>query len=356
MRPKYIPFLKAKANEFGAIKVLEDTQKDVIAPFFDLPFKKDMTADLLKKVIDGAARKFALNMKGVSEYFVDDYDIPDNLIINGKQGYEYFAERMFAENLNFNPVVGLDRSAARQSCVFSAAIRDIAKNRRVALRVTADDLSDYRLVRSDILDLIRKGEGVYDRWVLVIDNRVCLGADAATRATQIASFCSAAYADHAYEGIVITGSSLPPVIGDILATNNEIHLVRNEIGIYNLAVKLISDAKIFFGDYTVVSPNYSDSDIAPQNMLNVTAPKVVYSYSQNHYIVRGGSLKSHPRGFKQYNDIAAKIVAQPFFRHNFSAGDLFLADKALGNGSNVMPGSILKPTINSHITYMISIL
>lgn len=34
-----------------------------------------MTADLLKKVIDGAARKFALNMKGVSEYFVDDYDI-----------------------------------------------------------------------------------------------------------------------------------------------------------------------------------------------------------------------------------------------------------------------------------------
>lgn len=34
MMPKYIPFLKAKANEFGAIKVLEDTQKDVIAPFF----------------------------------------------------------------------------------------------------------------------------------------------------------------------------------------------------------------------------------------------------------------------------------------------------------------------------------
>lgn len=154
-----------------------------------------------------------------------------------------------------------------------------------------------------------------------------MGADAATRATQIASFCSAAYADHAYEGIVITGSSLPPVIGDILATNNEIHLVRNEIGIYNLAVKLISDAKIFFGDYTVVSPNYSDSDIAPQNMLNVTAPKVVYSYSQNHYIVRGGSLKSHPRGFKQYNDIAAKIVAQPFSGITFLLAIYFLPTK-----------------------------
>ncbi|SUC63389.1 Uncharacterised protein [Pseudomonas aeruginosa] len=249
-----------------------------------------MTADLLKKVIDGAARKFALNMKGVSEYFVDDYDIPDNLIINGKQGYEYFAERMFAENLNFNPVVGLDRSAARQSCVFSAAIRDIAKNRRVALRVTADDLSDYRLVRSDILDLIRKGEGVYDRWVLVIDNRVCLGADAATRATQIASFCSAAYADHAYEGIVITGSSLSARDWGYLS-----HKQRNP---FSPPMKLASTIwpsslsltqKYSLVTTTVVSPNYSDSDIAPQNMLNVTAPKVVYSYSQNHYIVRGAA-------------------------------------------------------------------
>lgn len=354
--PKYIPFLKAKANEFGAIKALGNTQKELIAPFFDLPLKKDMTGAVLKKVIDGAARKFALNMKGIPEYFVDDYDIPDNLIINGKQGYDYFAECMLAESLNFNPVVGLDRTAARQSCVFGAAIRKTAKNRRIALRVTADDLNDYRLVRSEILDLIRQGEGIYDRWVLVIDNRVCLNVNAATRATQISNFCSAAYADYAYEGIVITGSSLPPVIGDILATNNEIHFPRNEISIYNLATRSILGAKVFFGDYTVVSPDYSDSDIEPQNMLNVTAPKVLYSYDHNHYIVRGGSLKSHARGFKQYNDIAARIVAQPFFRHNFSVGDLFLADKALGNGSTVMPGSILKPTINSHITYMVSIL
>lgn len=40
MMPKYIPFLKAKANEFGAIKVLEDTQKDVIAPFLTCLLKK----------------------------------------------------------------------------------------------------------------------------------------------------------------------------------------------------------------------------------------------------------------------------------------------------------------------------
>ncbi|MCY1560405.1 hypothetical protein D9M68_975360 [compost metagenome] len=72
--------------------------------------------------------------------------------------------------------------------------------------------------------------------------------------------------------------------------------------------------------------------------------------------MRGGSLKSHPRGFKQYNDIARDIVAKSFFRRGFSAGDLFLVDKAAGIGSTVMPGSILKPTINLHIAFMLHVL
>lgn len=47
--PKYIPFLKAKANEFGAIKSLSKERKKLVAPFFDLPLKKDMDAKVLKK-------------------------------------------------------------------------------------------------------------------------------------------------------------------------------------------------------------------------------------------------------------------------------------------------------------------
>lgn len=354
--PKYIPFLKAKANEFGAIKSLEIERKQMIAPFFDLPLKKDMTDLSLGNVIDGVSRKFSLNLAGVPEYFVDDYDIPDNLRVGGRLGYEYLADCMYKEKLSFNPVVGLDRSPARQACVFGSSVVRVAKNRRIALRVTAEDLISYKLVRSDILDLIAKGQGIYDSWILVVDNRVCSGGDAITRASQIIDFCSAASADYSYEAIVIAGSSLPPVIGDVLSTNSEINLKRSEIEIYNSVIKSLGGLSVVFGDYTVVSPDYSDSDIDPRNMLNVTAPKVVYSHADQHYIVRGGSLKLHIRGFKQYNDIAKLIVSKSFFRHNFSAGDMFLAEKATGVGSTVMPGTILKPTINSHIAFMLHVL
>ncbi|QQE89187.1 beta family protein [Azotobacter chroococcum] len=354
--PKYMPFLKAKANEFGAIKSLSKERKQLVAPFFDFPLKKDMDASTLKKNIETAARKFCLNMKGVPEYFVDDYDIPDSILIGGRPSYEYFAACMHAQDLNFNPVVGIDRTTDRNSCVFTSAITRVVKNRRIALRISSDDLISYNLVRADILHLIAMGNGIYDRWVLVIDNRVCKGVDPLARAAQIRAFCIAAAADHAYEAIVITGSTLPPVAGDVLSTNSEIHLARNEIAIYSNAITGLSGYHIIFGDYTIVSPDYSDSDIDPRNMLNVTAPKVVYSYEDKHYIVRGGGIKTHSRGFKQYNDIAATIVAKSFFRHGNSEGDLYLVEKAAGLGSTVMPGSVLKPTINSHISFMLDLL
>ena len=354
--PKYIPFLKAKANEFGAIKSLSKERKQLIAPFFDLPLKKNMDAKTLTKTIETAARKFCLNTKGVPEYFVDDYDIPDSILIGGRPSYEYFAACMHAQALSFNPVVGIDRTADRNACVFTPAITMAVKNRRIALRISSDDLISYNLIRTDILHLIAMGKGIYDRWVLVIDNRVCKGVDATARAAQIQAFCLAAAVDQAYEAIVITGSSLPPVTGSILSTNNEIHLVRNETAIYSSSITGLNGHKVIFGDYTIVSPDYSDSDIDPRNMLNVTAPKVVYSYEDKHYIVRGGGIKTHPRGFKQYNDIASTIVAKSFFRHGNSEGDLYLVQKAAGLGSTVMPGSILKPTINSHIAFMLDLL
>ncbi len=351
--PKYVPFLKAKANEFGAIKSLTASRKEQIVPFFDLPFKKGMDEQSLTKKIDAVARKFRLNLNGVAEYFIDDYDIPDKILIGGRPSYEYLAKRLRAEGLGFNPVVGIDRSASRNACVFASSITESAKCKRIALRITSSDITSYALIRSEILELIKLGDGIYDHWILVIDNRVCKDANATIRADQIEAFCLAALSDFAYQAVVITGSSLPPVSGDVLPTNSELHLNRKEMEIFKLAAPKLISNQVVFGDYTIVSPDYSDSDIDPRNMLNVTAPKVIYSYDHKHYIVRGGGIKTHPRGFKQYNDIATKIIGKSFFRAGNSEGDIFLTQKSTGLGKTVMPGSILKPTINSHISFML---
>lgn len=103
----------------------------------------------------------------------------------------------------------------------------------------------------------------------------------------------------------------------------------------------------------MVSPNYSDLDIIPEAMLNVTAPKILYPFDNYHYIIRGGALKTHPRRFAQYFDLAETLVAKNFFRgRDYSFGDRFLEEKSCGTGNCVTPASIIKPAVNAHITFM----
>ena len=90
-------------------------------------------------------------------------------------------------------------------------------------------------------------------------------------------------------------------------------------------------------------------------MLNVLAPKILYTFDRHHYIIRGGAIRTHVRGFLQYNDLAAEIITKPFYRGaEYSFGDNYIAEKSHSVGSNVMPSTIIKPTVNSHITYMLN--
>ena len=47
-------------------------------------------------------------------------------------------------------------------------------------------------------------------------------------------------------------------------------------------------------------------------------------------------------------------MSNPFYRgHHYSFGDSFIEEKSRNTGSSVMPGTILKPTINAHMTYVL---
>ncbi|WP_419204682.1 beta family protein [Bordetella trematum] len=187
-----------------------------------------------------------------------------------------------------------------------------------------------------------------------MDNRLCLNVNAEDRSQKIVSFINSAVDRLDIYAFIISGSSISASIRDILNVEKEHHHARTELDIYRNTVPHLRGRNIYLGDYTVVSPYYSDVDIPKEAMQNVTAPKVIYSYGSNHYIARGGAIKTHKRGLHQYNDIAAHIVKQPFYRTpGYSYGDNFIYLKSLGQGNKVTPGSILKPTINLHITYML---
>ena len=86
---------------------------------------------------------------------------------------------------------------------------------------------------------------------------------------------------------------------------------------------------LYIGDYTIVSPNYSEVSLPGNVMYNVMTPKTVYSYDNKHYFIRGGSLKTHPDGSSQFNEQARVIMSKPFYRgQHYSFGDSFIEEKS----------------------------
>lgn len=347
----YVPFLKLKVNEIGALKTLSTDIKEKIVPFFDLVKRSDTSEVAFEDMVKRSATSVAKNLKGIHTFYLDNFDIDDQIIINKKNNYAFVIESF--SDTEFIPVVGLDRTAGRNKLVFDYKKDGAIKSSTIAIRLVAEDFKSFDLVRDEIGYLLEQGDGLFAEWHLILDNRVCMNIDVNKRTSELVQFIKACAKVFDFYSIIVVGSSIPSSIKEILPVESEIAHVRTELRIYTEAAKELGGFNLCLGDYTIVSPLYSDLDIPPEAMLNVIAPKVIYSHGSVHYIGRGGALRTHARGSMQYNDIAKKIISQPFYRGvAYSFGDEFLDEKANFVGNSVTPSSILKPTINTHITYM----
>jgi len=66
----YIPFLKLKVNEVGALKALTaDIKKNGIVPFFDLAKKEGMTTSSFQQMVKKAVTSLSRNLSGIDAFF-----------------------------------------------------------------------------------------------------------------------------------------------------------------------------------------------------------------------------------------------------------------------------------------------
>ncbi|GAB6405054.1 beta family protein [Pseudomonas sp. MHK4] len=348
----YTPFLKTKTNEIGALKVLDSALKPFISPFFDFPMKKGLNEDSLKKSIDGTYKKIKTHLKEYSDFYLDNFDIPDAITIAGKDNYIYAINKF--TDTQFIPVVAIERTSQRNDAVFHSKSTNDIKSDVVALRVQPEDFQQYSVTKSEIQALVSKCLANFTSVILILDNRICRTCDTVKRAAEITNFILAIKRDFSFSKIIVTGSSIPASIKEILDVGQEISMLRSELEIYKNVIAHHELQEVGLGDYTIVSPNFSEIDIPAESMRNVTAPKILYAFDDYQYVIRGNGLKNHPRGNHQYNDMAKILVAKSFYRTPpYSWGDKYLDEKANSLGSLVTPSSILNPTINAHITFML---
>ncbi len=83
----------------------------------------------------------------------------------------------------------------------------------------------------------------------------------------------------------------------------------------------------------------------------MTVPRLIYSFDHSHYIRRGASLDAG--GHDQYFGMTKELLAQKFFRKDYSFGEAYFAEKTKRIGNRANNASVVKPSIVAHITYMV---
>lgn len=350
-----MPFLKLKSNEILSLSVLEDDLKDSLVPFFDFPRKTEgYTEDSFKDTAGRLLRSVNKNLNGITELYLDNFDIESDLQVDGACSYDYLV-KSFGE-FPIIPVVSIDRDDEHIKAISDGKRSGDIQSNVIALRLLHEDFESFHLTSKDISDNLSELFELFEYIDLVLDCRICLNLDLEKLASDIASFAWQFVNAYPTRKVVVTGSSITASIRDIIQVDDSIEYPRAEIEVFRKAEKSLKNdgLDLWLGDYGVVSPNYSDVDIIPEAMQNVTAPKIIYSFEDNHFVIRGSAIRTHHRGLRQYYDLAASLVSKPFYRGaGFSFGDNFLEEKSRSEGNLVTPSSIIKPATNAHISFML---
>jgi hypothetical protein len=345
----YVPFLKSKSNEFNAIGSLPLDVAGKICPFFDLHRKssRGYTEEEYIELVEKVKKSAQKHLSKVGEFYIDDYDMPSDVFVEGMHGYYYLLDQI--GGLPVIPVVALDRSDRRCLAISELKEGDRISSQIVAFRVTLEEFEDYGVVENEIVQNVANILSGFKQTDLILDCRMCRNLDAASMAEKILDFSRQFCRDYSVRRVVVTGSSIPASIKDVMPVNTEKIISRTEVAIFRQLSDMHDHAELVFGDYTVVSPDYSDADLPPQMLQNVMTAKLAYSFADKHYLVRGAGIKTN--GSAQYFQMARSLCQKDFFRTGYSLGEKYLAQKARSEGANCTPNSVIKPSVISHVVF-----
>lgn len=344
---RYIPFLKAKGGELTAMGVLTREVKQAICPFFDFP-RKNYDSDTYAKAALRIARSLKKHWGGDAEFYFDDFDIDQDLTVKGENRYAFVLNAL--QDLQVIPVVALDRTTHNHT-VYQLKHGGQIASTTVAFRAEKSDFEDFGnsedQIDYDLASVFEEFEAID----LILDCRLCTGTNVSETGQEIADFAQKfCTAYDKVRRVIVTGSSIPPSTRDVLKTNSNCTVPRQELAIISTA-RGQSGVELVTGDYTTVSPFYSDVELDPKIMQKVMTARLTYTYKGFHYFIRGSSLGSD--GYEQYSGLASTLCGQNFYRgSSYSFGDHYLNEKSRGAGKNCTPGAVIKPSVVAHITYM----
>lgn len=294
--------LKIKNGEMLALAEGGRQLREQVVPIFDVvrPTKKVTT----ERRVDESAKLLIEGgwCKPSSKFYVDTYDVPaeaDN--VGGMSALEALVRRLSFYSFRPGVCCGFDRGQNAD-----AGLRRLAHDaliQRLAIRLETHDL----LFPTETVDRIRlmlADLKIASTNTLIIHDLRVIDESAG----DLAGMCVRAVREFERHGLA-HHTFLASSMWDWsrLKTNTLTVVPRVDLSVWQAARK--GGARIAYGDYGVISPNYSD----PEDTV-IPAPKLRYTTARHWLISKGEKPRKGENS--QYPRLARKVLGHEEFRSN----------------------------------------
>ncbi len=351
----YVPILRWRAAEKGALQELESKDKTILTPLIELTMPqpkeegKKTPAELLQESISTLlkdAPKIApqlLKYWGRERFFLDVQlvdgsvraKILNRILNDGKQ-----LDVLMAPIVTVIPVIGFASDA--QTTQIAVNIAKETGN-GLCLRITESNFN--KTLASDLEAIISKNGLDVKSVDLVVDFKI---VDEQTSPDLLCRKISLIPHIEEWRTFTVASGAFPPDLSQF-EKHNQYEILRLDWALWH---RLLNNLKRrpSFADYTIQHPIY-----LPRSSASNPSASIRYSLEDHWVVVKGEGLRN-PKGagFRQYPALAQILVNQKniFKGESFSFGDSYIAEKGkdINTKNTGNPTTWLEAGINHHLT------
>lgn len=318
----YLPILKSKLGEFVALSKLNETQRTLIAPLFEVtPLEWDHAERTKPRTweehLDSFCKKFVTKW-GRNDCFIDTSLLNWEKVDNTPR-IKYIIDKL--ADLDFYPIPVISLTATPE---FLKAFKNILRKHsieQIGLRVNPDVVTNPDF-EENIFELLADIRVSPKNTHLIFD----LVEPNFSEPDEFADSILAILEDFPYlsqwKSFTIAGTSFP---SSSAIKEGTWAFSRNEWKFYKALVKKIQSTDyargINYGDYSIVNPTYFEFN--PRIMSS--SANIRYTHDDKWIVAKGKALKTKT-SYQQYVTLAGKIVTSKYFLgEKFSEGDFHLA-------------------------------
>lgn len=327
----YVPLLKAKEGEFGALSELTEDIKSQISPLIDI-FPDSKTP--IDKRLDRIAKRIKTTWVGI--------DLNER-VSRKEHPLSFTFDKLRTLNVRAIPTTGFDRDEAYFNAVMNIVKTD---KRGICIRLLIDDMENTDELDDNLESLLNNLNITYKDAHLILDFRelnidqVDLAIETAINAMReipnINEWCTLTVASSGFPG------SLKKI--GTLATGR---IPRADYRLWTALIRRKNEIERLpsFGDYGVQHPDLLELDWRKLPRV----PNIRYTLPEEWLIVRGGSTKKY--GYRQTFQLSRDLLSMSeHYGNSFSWGDNYISLCAQESDG---PGNMTtwrKVGTNHHIT------